>query len=65
MVGRTFAAYRNDLRISGACQQLLGSDRTVAAIAQDAGFANLSNFNRRFKAAKGMAPRDFRRLAGT
>jgi len=61
-VGRTFAAYRNDLRISGACHQLLGSDRTVAAIALDAGFANLSNFNRRFKAAKGMTPRAFRRL---
>jgi AraC-like DNA-binding protein len=61
-VGRTFAAYRNDLRIGGACQQLLGSDRTIAAIAQDAGFANLSNFNRRFKAAKGMTPRAFRRL---
>jgi AraC-like DNA-binding protein len=63
-VGRTFAAYRNDLRISGACQQLLGSDRSVAAIAQDAGFANLSNFNRRFKAAKGMTPRAFRSLGG-
>ncbi len=61
-VGRTFTAYRNDLRISGACQQLLGSERTVAAIAQGSGFANLSNFNRRFKAAKGMTPRAFRRL---
>jgi AraC-like DNA-binding protein len=61
-VGRTFAAYRNDLRIGGACQQLLGSDRPISLIAQDAGFANLSNFNRRFKAAKGMTPRAFRRL---
>ncbi len=61
-VGRTFAAYRNELRLSGACQQLLGSSRSISAIAQAAGFANLSNFNRRFKAAKGMPPRDFRRL---
>lgn len=64
-VGRTFAAYRNDLRIGIACHQLLGSDRTITAIAQAAGFGNLSNFNRRFKIAKGMTPRAFRRLGQT
>jgi AraC-like DNA-binding protein/mannose-6-phosphate isomerase-like protein (cupin superfamily) len=61
-VGRTFAAYRTDLRLGIACQQLLGSDRTITAIAQASGFGNLSNFNRRFKLAKGMTPRAFRRL---
>jgi AraC-like DNA-binding protein len=61
-VGRTYAAYRTDLRIGIACHDLLGTDRTITAIAQDAGFANLSNFNRRFKTAKGMTPSAYRRL---
>ena len=36
-------------------------DRSVLDIAQESGFPNLSNFNRRFLADKGVSPRDYRR----
>jgi AraC-like DNA-binding protein len=62
-VGKTFVAYRNDLRIGIACRALLEDDQPITAVALHAGFANLANFNRRFRASKGMTPRDFRRLA--
>lgn len=62
-VGRTFHAYLTDLRLSEACRQLLESDRTISEIAFAAGFGNLSNFNRAFRIARGMAPGNFRRHA--
>jgi AraC-like DNA-binding protein len=40
---------------------LAETDRPVSVIAADAGFSNLSNFNRRFRAVRHMSPRDFRR----
>ena len=66
-VGKTFQAYLTDLRLSEACRQLLESDRTISEIAFDAGFGNLSNFNRSFRIARGMPPGKFRNqaLAGT
>ncbi|MCX6969456.1 MAG: helix-turn-helix domain-containing protein, partial [Verrucomicrobia bacterium] len=44
-----------------ACRQLLESKRTISEIAFDVGFGNLSNFNRAFRLARGMAPGEFRR----
>lgn len=60
-VGKTFGAYLTDLRLSEACRQLLETDRTISEIAFSAGFSNLSNFNRAFRLARGMPPREFRR----
>lgn len=60
-VGKTFQAYLTDLRLSEACRQLLESKRTISEIAFDVGFGNLSNFNRAFRLARGMAPGEFRR----
>jgi len=62
-VGRTYVEYVNHLRIGAACRELMETDRSVTQIAYDAGFNNLSNFNRRFRDVKGMTPREFRRLA--
>jgi AraC-like DNA-binding protein len=59
--GRTFTKAIGDLRISHACQRLRDTDKTVAEICFDCGFENLSNFNRQFRARKGMAPNDFRK----
>src|SRR5258706_219679 len=59
--GRTLVAYLNELRTGLACRELIESDRPVSDIAFDSGFNNLSNFNRRFRALKGMNPRDYRR----
>jgi AraC-like DNA-binding protein len=60
-MGRTFAAYVTELRIASACQALLESDQSIAEVCFASGFRNLSNFNRQFRAFKGMSPREFRR----
>ena len=52
--------YVTQLRIGRASALLIGGDRPVAHIAEDAGYRNLANFHRQFKAAKGMTPRAFR-----
>jgi AraC-like DNA-binding protein len=39
------------------------SDRTISQIAFDSGFENLSTFNRAFRLARRMSPREFRRQA--
>ncbi len=57
---RGYLAYRTELRISDACRLLAEGDRPVSMIALDAGFANLANFNRRFRQAKGMTPSAYR-----
>ena len=59
--GKTFQAYVTDVRLSEVCRQLLESKRTISEIAFGAGFGNLSNFNRAFRIARGMAPGEFRR----
>ncbi len=62
-IGKTFVAYVSDLRLSAACRLLLETEATVADIAFRVGFGNLSNFNRCFRGARGVTPRDFRRQA--
>jgi AraC-like DNA-binding protein len=58
--GKTFVAYLSELRIGAACRELIETERPVSDIALDAGFRNLSNFNRRFLRLKGCSPRAFR-----
>lgn len=60
MAGRPFIVQVNELRIGRACRQLSDTERSVAEIAYDCGFGNLANFNRRFRAVKGMTPTEFR-----
>ncbi len=52
--------YVTALRIGEACALLSGTGRPIAHIASDIGYDSLANFNRQFKAAKGMTPRDYR-----
>jgi AraC-like DNA-binding protein len=58
--GSTFIAYLRELRVAAACRLLVESERGITAIAHDAGFANLSNFNRCFRRLRGTTPRAFR-----
>ena len=60
--GLTFVQYVNALRIELACQHLSQDDLTIMEICHEVGFNNLSNFNRRFLALKGMPPSKFRSL---
>ena len=60
--GRTVPQYVNELRVGRACRLLIEHpERTVSDIALDCGFDNLANFNRRFLAARGIAPSVFRK----
>ncbi len=58
--GKTLVAYLNELRIGRACRLLTETERSISEICFDAGFHNLSNFNRRFLALKRTTPRAFR-----
>lgn len=58
--GRTFTSYLNELRISYACRLLIETDLSISEIAFQAGFCNLSNFNRRFLNLKRVSPKIYR-----
>jgi len=60
-LGETVTGYLGRLRIGRACMWLVETDRPIGLIAADAGFSNLSNFNRRFRTARRMSPKEFRR----
>jgi AraC-like DNA-binding protein len=57
----TVTDYVAELRIGQACALLVNSQRPIAHIADEVGYQNLANFNRQFRALKGLTPRDFRR----
>jgi AraC-like DNA-binding protein len=63
---RNFNAFLNRYRIEEAKAALADSAQTevpVLTIAMDAGFQSLAPFNRAFRAATGLTPTEFRRLA--
>jgi len=62
-LGKPYERYVNDVRTAHVCRALVETDKAITVIAYEAGFNNLSNFNRRFLAAKGMTPTDYRRLS--
>jgi AraC-like DNA-binding protein len=59
--GATISDYLMRLRIGEACARLSGTDQPIAFIAEAVGYASLANFNRQFRALRGMTPRDYRR----
>ena len=52
-------AYAMKLRIGSACSILMEGAPSIAAVAAQVGYTNLSNFNRQFRALKGTTPRQF------
>lgn len=56
----TVSAYISRLRIGDACAQLSASDQSIARIATEVGYDNLANFNRQFRALRGMTPSEYR-----
>jgi len=58
--GRRFVDYVNERRIAEACRLLTETSDPVTSICFAVGFANLSNFNRRFRKLRGMTPRAYR-----
>jgi AraC-like DNA-binding protein len=59
--GRRFTEYLNQLRVGRACELMIEHDWKITTIAAEAGFENLSHFNRTFRKLKQMRPREFRR----
>lgn len=60
--GRTLSDYIVDIRLGYAARMLVDTTRNVSEICYECGFNNLSNFNRTFKAKRGLTPRDFRAM---
>ena len=60
VVGRTPSTYIAELKIGLACRLLTDTDDSVLSICHQSGFANLSNFNRRFRQHRQMTPREYR-----
>jgi transcriptional regulator GlxA family with amidase domain len=61
-LGENMSDYLGRLRIGRACMLLVETEWPVSLIAAEAGFANLSNFNRRFLRTRHMTPKEFRRF---
>lgn len=64
LVGVTPYQYLLSVRLRRAALRLAGSCETVAAIAFDAGFGDLSTFNTRFREVFGLSPTAWRRREG-
>ena len=60
VTGETFMSFVQKLRIGHACHLLATTPKAVTDICREAGFSNLSNFNRVFLGLRGCTPRQFR-----
>ena len=58
--GMTFIDSVTEMRMGHACRMLIDTTQSVAEIAYNTGFNNISNFNRIFKKKKGCTPKEFR-----
>ncbi len=58
--GVSFSDHLKLFRIGKACELLASTQSPIALVAEKAGFPNLSNFNRQFRAVKQMTPTQFR-----
>lgn len=61
-MGKTFSDYVNEIRITQAASLLVETDLSVAAVAADCGFENMSYFNRVFLQKKRVQPFKFREM---
>lgn len=56
----SISTYVTGLRIGDACSRLSSTDQPIQHVADAVGYASLANFNRQFKALRGMTPREYR-----
>lgn len=59
--GKSVFRYLQELRLSRVCCLLNETSRPITEIALGSGYLTLSHFNRSFRAAKGMSPREYRK----
>ena len=58
--GITFMDSMLELRLGNASRLLIDTTKSIAEVAYNCGFNNISNFNRLFKKKKGCTPKEFR-----
>jgi AraC-like DNA-binding protein len=58
---KTYVQFLNEIRIQHAVRLLNNDAASIASIAYQSGFLNLSHFNRTFKAVMQMPPRDYQK----
>jgi AraC-like DNA-binding protein len=58
---KTLSEFLIDLRIGYACKLLQNNNLGISQVSMDAGFNNVSYFNRKFKAVKGQTPMEYQR----
>jgi AraC-like DNA-binding protein len=59
---KTFVNFLIDIRIGNACKLLAkNNDLSITEISYKSGFNNLANFNRKFKAVKGVTPSEYKK----
>jgi YesN/AraC family two-component response regulator len=56
---KTYTTFLNEVRVSNACQLLLSQEVSIQDVCYQAGFNNISNFNRIFKKVTGKAPTNY------
>lgn len=56
----SISTYVTGLRIGDACSRLSSTDQPIQHVADAVGYASLANFNRQFRALRGMTPREYR-----
>ncbi len=59
--GFCFVDSLNEIRLGHVSRMLLDTSQTIAEVAFNCGFNNIANFNRIFKAKKGLTPNEFRK----
>ena len=59
---KTFMTFLNELRVCHAKKLLIENKIPISQICVEAGFNNISNFNRQFKTGTHMTPSDFRAM---
>ncbi|HEX2609259.1 MAG TPA: helix-turn-helix domain-containing protein [Flavisolibacter sp.] len=60
--GRTFIEFLNELRVQHVSRMLTETTHSITEIALEAGFKNLSNFNRIFRSRQHLSPRQYREI---
>lgn len=56
---KTYTTFLNEVRVSNACRLLMNKEASIQDICYQAGFSNISNFNRIFKRVTGKAPSNY------
>jgi len=59
---KTFVTFVNEVRIGHACKLMSETDRQISDLAYVCGFNSLCNFNKIFKAAKGVTPKEYKKM---